>query len=146
MQLAGTYPERVMAAVAIAGNHFGYRMSPEEAEEFVEMQNVRSTYVFGAPGDGPTFKPTTLEGQEELFRKWSLTDLGLADAIVCPVLMINGKRDHLAPIGNIYSMLEHGPVDRARGPGLSRRRPLRLQAPPGMGPRGVRLAVLAELA
>ena len=62
MQLAGTYPERVAAAVAIAGNHFGYRMSPEEAE-FVEMQNVRSTYVFGAPGDGPTFKPTTLEGR-----------------------------------------------------------------------------------
>ena len=102
MQLAGTYPERVAAAVAIAGNHFGYRMSPEEAEAFVEMQNVRSTYVFGAPGDGPTFKPTTLEDQEELFRKWSLTDLGLADFIVCPVLMINGKRDHLAPIGNIY--------------------------------------------
>jgi hypothetical protein len=24
--------------------------------------------------------------------------------------MINGKRDHLAPIGNIYFMLEHGPV------------------------------------
>ena len=116
MQLAGTYPERVAAAVAIAGNHFGYRMSPEEAEAFVEMQNVRSTYVFGAPGDGPTFKPTTLEGQEELFRKWSLTDLGLADAIVCPVLMINGKRDHLAPIGNIYDAgarsghRERGPV------------------------------------
>jgi pimeloyl-ACP methyl ester carboxylesterase len=110
MQLAGTYPERVMGAVAIAGNHFGYQMSPEEAEAFVVMQNVRSTYVFGAPGDGPTFKPTTLEDQEELFRKWSLTDLGIADAIVCPVLMINGKRDHLAPIGNIYSMLEHGPV------------------------------------
>ena len=27
-----------------------------------------------------------------------------------PVLMINGKHDHLAPIGNIYFMLEHGPA------------------------------------
>ena len=24
--------------------------------------------------------------------------------------MINGKHDHLAPVGNIYYMLEHGPV------------------------------------
>ncbi len=24
--------------------------------------------------------------------------------------MINGKLDHLAPVGNIYFMLEHGPV------------------------------------
>jgi hypothetical protein len=24
--------------------------------------------------------------------------------------MINGKRDHLSPIGNIYFMLENGPV------------------------------------
>ena len=85
-----------MAAVAIAGNHFGYRMSPEEEREFVEMRNVRSTYVSGSPGDGPTFSPTTVEKEEELYRKWSLTELGLADAIVCPVLMINGKHDHLA--------------------------------------------------
>jgi len=27
-----------------------------------------------------------------------------------PILMINGKKDHLAPIGNIYYMLEHGPA------------------------------------
>ncbi len=32
------------------------------------------------------------------------------EKIVCPVLMINGKQDHLAPVGNIYYMLEHGPV------------------------------------
>ncbi|MGH9245243.1 MAG: alpha/beta hydrolase family protein [Acidimicrobiales bacterium] len=110
MLLAGSYPERIKAAVAIAGNHFGYRMSPHEAADFVAMRNQRSTYVFGAPGDAPTFEPTTLEHEEELFRRWSLSELGLVDEVVCPILMINGKRDHLAPIGNIYYMLEHGPV------------------------------------
>jgi dipeptidyl aminopeptidase/acylaminoacyl peptidase len=110
MQLAGTYPEKVQAAVAIAGNYFGYRMEPEEAEAFVEMKNKRSEYRFGAPGDPPTFPPTTREEEEAVFEKWSLAEMGLVEQIVCPVLMINGKRDHLAPIGNIYYMLEHGPV------------------------------------
>lgn len=108
--LAGSYPERVGAAVAIAGNHFGYRMAPEEAETFVANWNKRASYIFGAPGDGPTFPPTSLEREEELFRRWSLSELGLVDRVACPVLMINGKRDHLAPVGNIYHMLEHGPV------------------------------------
>jgi pimeloyl-ACP methyl ester carboxylesterase len=36
--------------------------------------------------------------------------MGILDDITMPVLMINGKHDHLAPIGNIYFMLEHGPV------------------------------------
>jgi pimeloyl-ACP methyl ester carboxylesterase len=31
------------------------------------------------------------------------------DRITQPVFMINGKHDHLAPIGNIYFMLESGP-------------------------------------
>ena len=110
LQLAGIYPEMVKAAVAIAGHPFGYRMSPEELEAFVEMKNQRSTYVFGAPGDPPTFPPTTVEEEEAQFGKWALSELGLVDRIVCPVLMINGKQDHLAPIGNIYYMFEHGPV------------------------------------
>ncbi|HEU4751230.1 MAG TPA: alpha/beta fold hydrolase [Acidimicrobiia bacterium] len=110
MQLAGTYPEKVQAAVAIAGNHFGYRMNPDESEAFVRMKNERSGFLFGAPGDPPTFPQTTLEEEDALFMKWSLSELGLVDRIVCPLLMINGKRDHLAPIGNIYYMLEHGPV------------------------------------
>ena len=29
---------------------------------------------------------------------------------VLKLLMINGKKDHLAPIGNIYFMLENGPA------------------------------------
>ena len=33
----------------------------------------------------------------------------LIENINQPILMINGKLDHLAPIGNIYFMLESGP-------------------------------------
>lgn len=110
LQLAGSYPERVQAAVASAGHPFGYRMGREELERFVENRNRRSEYVFGAPGDGPSFPPSSVEAEEEHFRQWALSELGLVDRIVCPILMINGKRDHLAPIGNIYYMLEHGPT------------------------------------
>ncbi len=110
MLLAGSYPEKVHAAVASAGHHFGYRMSDAEMANYVGNRNRRAVHIFGAPGDGPSFPPTTVEKEEALFKRWSLSELGLVDKIVCPVLMINGKQDHLAPIGNIYYMLEHGPV------------------------------------
>ena len=110
MQLAGTYPERVRAAVGIAGHPFGYEMTDEEIGEMVEMRNRRSTYQYGEEGDPPTFPPSTVEKERELFERWSLSSLGLVDRITQPILMINGKHDHLAPIGNIYFMLEHGPV------------------------------------
>lgn len=110
MLLAGSYPEKVRAAVASAGHHFGYRMTEAEMKNYVANRNRRAAYVFGAPGDGPSFPETTIEKEEALFKRWSLSELGLVEKIVCPVLMINGKQDHLAPIGNIYYMLEHGPV------------------------------------
>ena len=110
MLLAGSYPEKVRAAVASAGHHFGYRMTEAEMENYVANRNRRASYIFGAPGDGPSFPETTIEKEEELFERWSLGELDLVEKIVCPVLMINGKQDHLAPIGNIYYMLEHGPV------------------------------------
>ncbi len=110
MLLAGSYPEKVRAAVASAGHHFGYRMTEAEMANYVANSKRRAAYIFGAPGDGPSFPPTTVEKEEALFKRWSLSELGLVEKIVCPVLMINGKHDHLAPIGNIYYMLEHGPV------------------------------------
>ena len=110
MQLAGTAPDKVKAVVASAGHPFGYRMTPEEMREFVEVGNHRSTYQFGAPNDPPSFPPTSIEQVEADFRKWALSELGVVDRIVCPILLINGKLDHLAPIGNIYFMLENGPV------------------------------------
>jgi pimeloyl-ACP methyl ester carboxylesterase len=110
MQLAGTAPEKLGAVVAVAGHPFGYRMTPAEMATFVEARNRRSTFNFGAPGGPPSFPVWSVEKENEIHRRWALSELGLVDRITMPVLMINGKRDHLAPIGNIYFMLESGPA------------------------------------
>ncbi len=109
MQLAGTVPEKVSAVVANAGHPFGYRMTDSEMEEFVAHANRRAEWRFGEPDGPPSFEPTTREEEEERFGTWALSELGLVDRITQPVFMINGKHDHLAPIGNIYFMLESGP-------------------------------------
>ncbi|MBT3352414.1 MAG: alpha/beta hydrolase [Nitrospinaceae bacterium] len=110
MLLAGSYPEKVGCAVASAGHPYGYQMSDDEMANFVENKNRRASYVFGAPGDAPSFPPTTLEAEKAGFKRWALSEIGVVDKITCPILMINGKQDHLSPIGNIYYMLERGPV------------------------------------
>ena len=110
MQLAGTAPDKVRAVVANAGHPFGYRMSDAEMAAYVEARNRRSKFVFGPEGGPPSFPTWSVEKENEIFEGWSLSSLGLVDRITMPVLMINGKEDHLAPIGNIYYMLENGPV------------------------------------
>jgi dienelactone hydrolase len=110
MQLAGTIPDRVGAVVASAGHPFGYVMDDEEMEEFVAVRNERSTWRFGEPDEPPSFEPTSAEEERAAFDRWALSAQGLVDEITQPVLMINGKHDHLAPIGNIYFMLENGPA------------------------------------
>ena len=110
MQLAGTYPAMVRAVVAVAGHPFGYRMSEEEMAAVVDARNRRTAYVFGAPGGPPSFESWSVEHENAIFSRWALSELGILDKITQPLLMINGKRDHLAPIGNIYFMLENGPV------------------------------------
>ncbi len=109
LQLAGTIPDRVRAVVASAGHPFGYRMSDDELEQFVAARNERAQWRFGAPDDPPSFPPTSVAQERDDFERWALSELGLVDRITQPVLMINGKLDHLAPIGNIYFMLESGP-------------------------------------
>lgn len=110
MQLAGVAPRKVGAVVAIAGHPFGYRMSDSELETFVDHANKRASWAFGEPGDPGSFEATSVEKEHEKFSRWALSEQGILDDITMPVLMINGKHDHLAPIGNIYLMLEHGPV------------------------------------
>ena len=110
MQLAGTYPDMIKAVVAIAGHPFGYRMTDEELDAYVDALNRRAQYVFGEPGAPSSFPTWSREKDREVFDRWALSELGVLDAITQPVLMINGKQDHLAPIGNIYFMLENGPV------------------------------------
>jgi len=109
LQLAGTVPDKVQAVVASAGHPFGYRMGDDELERFVAVRNQRSTWRFGEPDGPPSFEATSVEREREDFGRWALSELGLVDRITQPVLMINGKLDHLAPIGNIYFMLENGP-------------------------------------
>lgn len=110
MQLAGTAPDKVKAVVASAGHPFGYVMDDDELEEFVRVRNERATWRFGAPDDPPSFPSTSVEKEREDFARWALSEQGILDNITMPVLMHNGKHDHLAPIGNIYFMLETGPA------------------------------------
>lgn len=109
LQLAGTVPEKMGAVVANAGHPFGYRMGDEEMNDFVAYQNKRAEWRFGEPDGPPSFEPTTREEEEERFKTWALSELGLVDRITQPVFLINGKHDLLDPIGNIYFMLESGP-------------------------------------
>jgi esterase/lipase len=109
MQLAGTVPDKVGAVVASAGHPFGYVMPDAELEQFVAVRNDRANWRFGAPEDPPSFPSTSIEHERAEFSRWALSELGLVDRITQPVFMVNGKHDHLAPIGNIYFMLENGP-------------------------------------
>jgi dienelactone hydrolase len=110
MQLAGTAPDKLRAVVANAGHPFGYVMGDDELEEFVRVRNERATWRFGAPDDPPSFPSTSVEEERAEFSRWALSEQGILENITMPVLMINGKHDHLAPIGNIYYMLETGPA------------------------------------
>jgi dienelactone hydrolase len=110
MQLAGTAPSKLKAVVANAGHPFGYVMGDDELQAFVAVKNERASRDFGEPGDPPWIEATTMEKERAEFRRWALSEQGIVDDITMPVLMINGKLDHLAPIGNIYFMLEHGPA------------------------------------
>ena len=110
MQLAGTAPDKIQAVVAIAGHPYGYRMNEVEMDAFVNARNKRASFRFGPPDGPPSFSRWSADKENALFEGWSLSSLGLVDKITMPVLMINGSEDHLAPIGNIYFMLENGPV------------------------------------
>ncbi len=110
MLLAGTVPEKVQAVVASAGHPFGYVMTDDEMDDYVAYRNLRSTWRFGEPDGPPSFAPTSVEQERAAFKDWALSELGLVENITMPILMINGKHDRLAPIGNVYFMLEHGPA------------------------------------
>ncbi|MDE0113250.1 MAG: alpha/beta fold hydrolase [Albidovulum sp.] len=110
MQLAGTVPEKIRAVVAIAGHPFGYRMKDDEMEAVLNARNRRARFRFGPPDGPPSFSRWSADLENEQFDSWALSSLGLVEKITMPVLMINGDEDHLAPIGNIYFMLESGPI------------------------------------
>lgn len=58
-----------------------------------------------------------------------------------PMYLVNGKVDHLTPIGNLYMLLECGPPTGSRRPRISGRRPYRGEERTRMGTSVVEVAV-----
>jgi pimeloyl-ACP methyl ester carboxylesterase len=102
--------ERVRAVAAIAPAGVGYEGTPEERAEWRETRNKRAEYWFGPRSARPQSPQLlTEEQQQREFLTWSLKHNGLLDRLVAPALLINGKHDHLSPIGELYLALESGP-------------------------------------
>jgi pimeloyl-ACP methyl ester carboxylesterase len=102
--------ERVRAVASIAPGGVGYEGTPEERAEWRATRNERARYWFGPRALRPA-EPETITEEQQLdeIRTWSLKHNGLLDRLDVPVLLINGKRDHLSPIGELYLALESGP-------------------------------------
>ena len=102
--------DRVGAVASIAPAGVGYEGTAEERAAWREFRNARSTYWFG-PADSKPQAPKLLteEDQRSEFQTWSLKHNGLLDQLRAPALLINGKHDHLSPIGELYVALESGP-------------------------------------
>jgi len=108
LQLAGTAPNKVKAVVAIAGHPFHNSPSEGDMDLIVETRNERAQFKFGDQ-NGPTWVPHwSPEKEIGMSKTWSLQSLGLVEKMSMPMLLINGDTDGLAPVSNIYFMLEHG--------------------------------------
>jgi hypothetical protein len=109
MRLAAHDP-RVKALIAVAPAGVGYWGTPEERAEWRRAADERAKKNwFGPRGTRPAFQPLTEEKQREEFLRWSLKDQGLLEKLTMPMFLVNGKVDHLSPIGNLYLALECGP-------------------------------------
>jgi len=101
---------RVKALISCAPGGAGYWGTPEERAEWrkATMERARTNW-FGPRGTRPPLKEVTEDEQRKEFLRWSLKDNGLLDKLTMPMYLVNGKVDHLTPIGNIYLLLESGP-------------------------------------
>jgi pimeloyl-ACP methyl ester carboxylesterase len=109
LRLAALDP-RVKAVASIAPNGVGYEGSPEERATWREFRNARAKHWFGPREQKPAVpEQITEEEQRADFLLWSLKHNGLLDRLQAPSLLINGKKDHLSPIGELYLALESGP-------------------------------------
>jgi hypothetical protein len=83
---------------------------PRNAPEWRSAAAERAkTNWFGPRGTRPAPKPISEDEQRKEFLRWSLKDNGLLDKLTMPMYLVNGKVDHLTPIGNLYLLLESGP-------------------------------------
>ena len=109
MRLAA-YDARIKALISCAPGGVGYWGSPEERAEWRKAAEERArTNWFGPRGTKPPAHKITEEEQRKEFLRWSLKDNGLLEKLTMPMFMVNGKVDHLTPIGNLYLALESGP-------------------------------------
>jgi len=109
MRLAA-HDQRVKALISCAPGGVGYWGTPEERAEWRKAAAERAkTNWFGPRGTKPAPHAITEEEQRKEFLRWSLKDNGLLDKLTMPMYLVNGKIDHLTPIGNLYLALESGP-------------------------------------
>ena len=103
---------RIKGLIACAPGGAGYWGSPEERAEWRKAAYERAkTNWFGPRGTRPPLKEVTEDDQRKEFLRWSLNDQGLLKNLTMPMYLVNGKIDHLTPIGNLYMLLESGPAD-----------------------------------
>lgn len=109
MRLAA-HDARVRALISCAPGGVGYWGTPEERAEWRKAAAERAKKNwFGPRGTKPAPRDMTEEEQRREFLRWSLKDNGLLDKLTMPMFLVNGKIDHLTPIGNLYLALESGP-------------------------------------
>ena len=108
MRLAAT-DQRVKALISCAPGGVGYWGTDEERAVLRKHVDARSTNWFGPKATRPVRKNMTEEDQRKEFLRWSLKDNGLLEKLTMPMFLVNGKQDHLTPIGNLYLALESGP-------------------------------------
>ena len=100
---------RVKALISVAPGGVGYWGTDEERAALRKHVDERAKNWFGPRATRPQRKPLTEEDQRREFLRWSLKDNGLLDKLTMPMYLVNGKQDHLTPIGNLYLALESGP-------------------------------------
>ena len=101
---------RIKGVISVAPGGVGYWGTPEERAEWRKAAFERAKRSwFGPRGTRPAPQETTEEEQRQEFLRWSLKDNGLLDNLKMPMYLVNGKVDHLTPIGNLYLALESGP-------------------------------------
>ena len=109
MRLAAV-DDRIKGLISCAPGGVGYWGTPEERAEWRKAAEARArTNWFGPRGTKPSTYTISEEDQRKEFLRWSLKDNGLLDKLTMPMYMVNGKIDHLTPIGNLYLALESGP-------------------------------------
>jgi fermentation-respiration switch protein FrsA (DUF1100 family) len=109
MRLAA-HDNRVKALISCAPGGVGYWGTPEERAEWRKAAEERAkTNWFGPRGTKPPAHKITEDEQRKEFLRWSLKDNDLLKNLTMPMYLVNGKIDHLTPIGNLYLLLESGP-------------------------------------